>query len=310
MARYSLTSYTIRLQDKDSKIYLPLGQFEDKQDLFILFNDYLTDRKGYTVDQELQRLLRVTHRRKLRDYPRTVRGRVVTGEYGFETDLYDMVTGEVVHKRSSSQVELMPFYFLAYLPKQEDKGILVLQRRGVAGIRSVFLNDFVRCFNESYPEIVIEVNSLVPKSSIDQYLQNGRVVEARFISRRIPSDVVDAYGGVSELQEEDGIAEFVIKTRKNLGLATRIGRGVREVYSGEKRVTEMMELGGFNYDNIKVRVELNKRYRTFDLSNFMKQRVNYDITDEVDLGQDGHPEFDSIDSIALEYLEDLRSTLF
>ena len=310
MARYSLSSYTIRLQDKDSKTYLPLGQFVDGEDLMNSFRNYLIDRRGYQINQDLQRLLRVTHRRRERDVPRAVRGTVVTGEYGFETDLYDMATGAVVHKRSSSQVELMPFYFLAYLPKHDDRGILILQRRGVSGIRAVFFNDFIRFFGESFPEIRVEVNTLVPKSSIDQFLQDGRIVEARFISHRIPSDVIDVYEDTDGPQEEDGTVEYVIKARRNRRIAGRLASGVRAVYSGDQRVNEMMELKDFEYDNVKVRFELNKKYRTFDLSDFMKLRVSYEITDRVNLGQDGHPEFNSIDSLAVEYLEDLQSTLF
>ena len=132
------------------------------------------------------------------------------------------------------------------------------------------------------------------------------MTQLKFISYKIPSDVIDSYEDGGHV-EEAGTAELTIKARRRERIP--LLALVRDVVNGNRRVNEMIELSGFDYDNVKVEIELNGRQKIIDLSNPMNLRASYDITSDVVIGDDGHPVFESIDNIALDLLGDLRSTL-
>ena len=306
MARFYLSSYTIRQKEKGTNQYLRLDGYDGGLDLFDTFWEYLANRKEDSfVDDDTRKLLRV-NKRSRSTTQRILRGIVNVGEFGYEADLHDVTTGTVPYRRTLDDAEMMPFYFLAHLPEKATRGVFILQRRGQRGIRTDLVRDFERYCRENDPGIRIECNPLIPPQLINQFLDDGRLTRIRFIRHTIPSDVVDAYEW-SGAREEEGVAELSVTSRGPRGLGL-LGR-VREVAFGDRRVQDVIELKDFEYDNVKVEIELNGKSKTFDLSDILKIRASNDITEDVALGADGHPVFESIDGIAVDYLRDVLQTL-
>ena len=304
MARFSLSCYTVRLRDKRTDTYLQLDSFQGNQDLLLVFDQYLQARTlAYSVDSNNQKLLRVLRKDT---QSRSTKGIVETGEYGYEAELYDVQSRSISYQRTASDAEMMPFYILANLPAHRDEGVLILQRRSQFGIRTILLNDFIEYFKSSYPTIQVEINPLVPQQLIDQYLENGRLTKVRFVSFSIPSDVTDAYDGLGHV-EESGYVEYIVHAGRNRGLP--LWGMVRDALSGRRNVSEMIELRDFDYDKVKVEVELAGSRKTIDLSDIMRLRANYDITSEIEVGSNGHPVFSSIDGIAQDLMGSLLATL-
>ena len=304
MARFSLATYTIRLREKYTGNYKDLDFLGRGEDLQVAFGQYLRTRQAdYSIDSSSQSMLRV---QQVTERGRSFSGRIATGEYGYEATLYDVRAAIVSYRRTADDAEMMPFYFLAYLPAGRDEGVLILQRRSQYGIRTVFLRDFVKYFEGSFPDLKVEINPLIPSQLIDQYLQNGRLTKVRFIRFHIPSDVTDAYDTGGHV-EELGRVELSVWAGRNRGLPV-VDR-VREVLNGRRNINEMIELSSFDYDNVKVEIDLGGSRRTLDLSNVMKLRAHYDISSEVKVGADGHPEFGSVDGIARKLLSSLEASL-
>ena len=67
----------------------------------------------------------------------------------------------------------------------------------------------------------------------------------------------------------------------------------------------MIELHDFDYDTVKVEVDIAGSKKTIDLSDYGKLRVYYDVTSDVHMASNGHPIFASIDEIAQNYMNDL-----
>ena len=305
LARISIGCYTIRITDKNTKENLPLGAFKRKGDLKRVLRRFLKERRAeYSVDGERQKLLRV---QEFRTKGRRISGIVVTGEYGYEADLYNVDTAEVSYQRNNSDAEMMPFYFLMELPVQHDEGVILLQRRSNLGIRTAFLRDFGDFFKERYPNLKISFNTLVPPELVNEYLKNGRLTKMRFIRYTIPSDRADAYDGLGHVEEE-GTAEMVFTPRRGDSLSW-LGRRVRDVLDGKREITELVEFPEFEYENVKVELAVGGSRKTLDLSNTMKMNPYVDVTPDVKLGEDGHPEFNSIEDAALELLDSLGDKL-
>lgn len=168
------------------------------------------------------------------------------------------------------------------------------------------MQDFTEYFNGLHPAIQVEVNPLVPQQLINQYLQGGRVTKLRFVRFSIPADVTDAYDAGGHVEEE-GHVELVVSARRNRRLPI-IGR-VRDVIDGRRNVREMVELHDFEYDTVKVEIEMEGSRRTIDLSDVMKLRAYYEVTSELQIGPNGHPVFNSIDGVARDLMGGLLDSL-
>ena len=292
MARISIGCYTIRITDK-SKKNLPIGKFWPGHDLMNVLKEFLEERQAeYSIDEDRQKLLRV---QQFHPRGRRISGLVVTGEYGYEADLYNVETDAVSYQRNRTDAEMMPFYFLAELPVELDEGVILLQRRSNLGIRTAFLQDFSMFFEKKYLGLKVEFNHLIPPNLINEYLQGGRLTKVRLIRYALPPDLEDIYDNVGHV-EVAGTAEMVFAPRRGNSLPL-IGR-VQDILTGKKKVTELVEIPGYEYDNAKVELEIGDKRKTLDLSDTMKMRAYIDITDDVLIGEDGFPVFYSIEIVA------------
>ena len=304
MARISIGCYTVRITDKKGKENLPIGAFKGGRDLKDVLLRFLKERRAdYSIDDERQKLLRV---QEFYTKGRRVSGVVVTGEYGYEADLYNVDTAAVSYQRTRTDAEMMPFYFLAELPVQLDEGVILLQRRSNLGIRTAFLQDFRDFFEETYPNLRVSFNSLVPPELLNEYLKDGRLTKVRFIRYAIPPDLTDAYDNLGHVEEE-GTAELAFTPKRGEGIPL-LGR-VQDVIGGKRKVTEMVELPDFEYENVKVELYVGESRKTLDLSNVMKMSAYVDVTPDIQLGRDGHPTFDSIETVARELMSSLVAKL-
>jgi len=201
---------------------------------------------------------------------------------------------------------MLPFYFLMYLPKNADEGILILQRFKQYGIRTIFekdINDYIRT---QFNSLELEINLLIPSQLINEYLIRGRVVKLRFIKFSWPSDIADAYDTRDHIEEE-GYTELIFSAKK--GGHIPIIERIHEVVNGKRQPKELIEIRSFEYDNVKIEIDINGNKRTIDLSNINNIRPYIDISQDVRLGNDGHPLFESIEKIAQDLLSDLLSQI-
>ena len=304
MARIFLAPYTIRLREKSSGTHLLLSDFRNHIDLLSVFNSYLVSHRNvYTPHTTSHSLMRVSQHHTNN---RSISGIVETGGYGIESELYDVRISAVSYHRTVNDAEMLPFYFQLCIPTERDEGIALLERMGVHGIRSIFLNDFNSYFNGIYSDIEIVIYPLFPPQLVQQYITDGRVITLRFISFSVPTDVVDAYdqGGHSE---QAGHTELVIKAGRRNRIP--ILRRISEVIGGQRNAANMVELRGFEYEKVKVEIELNGNIRTIDLDDFTKLKAQYDVTPHVQIGENGHPTYDSIDVVATELARDILNSL-
>jgi len=86
----------------------------------------------------------------------------------------------------------------------------------------------------------------------------------------------------------------------------------RRYIDQHRNVASVLELEEtrFQYDNVKIKVNVHGKERTMDLADPKRIRATFDITDEVKLSSAGHPTFKSISEVAKEYLEDLKDELY
>lgn len=287
MPTIALSAHSFRIYERRRMQLTNLDNFSGNEDFLDVINRYLDQIAGTEINARTQKAYQLDFRN---DTLRGARGIIKAGAYGFESDLIEVVTGEATHHKTTDEADLVPFYFQYYIPNNSDEGILLLQKFGHFGITGVIRNAVARRFDRSYTTHFIEINSLIPEEVIDEFLAGGRLAELRLIRYTLPTDIANALGRAHE--EEECQVELSIKAKRDISL--RIRDRAHEALHGRRRVSEIVEVAGFEYSDAKLVIEIGGQQRTLNLADLSKLRPTYNISDEIELGEDGHPTFESL----------------
>ncbi len=222
-------------------------------------------------------------------------GRVKTGEYGIESELFDVSDGSLI-TRKESQADVLPFGFCIAVAKGEiQKGIIILQSLGNFSMKTVFEKKLQECMDYFKIDYHVVWGQILPKAYLDRFFQRGRLEKVRLIRYEIPEDISERYGinyGVKQTREERIIYRPV-------GFLERWRREFQEWRSGQRSCTKIVELEDYEYDDMKLEFTLGRTEKTISLANTKGLQVNEDVTDLVDV-KGGIPVFDSLQEVLKE----------
>ena len=246
---------------------------------------------------------------------RIFNGIVKTGNYGYESEIYNKNIKAVSYKRQKEDAELLPFYFLIALPIDKDEGIVLLQGFKHFGIKTIFNETLNKFFSTEKPEYKIELNNLIDENLLKLLLDRGFTSKIRYIKFKQPVNLEDAYDTDGDHEEipNELHAELSIYSGSNMAFS-KIMRSMKNQFPYQKSnegdsLSKLIEFTDFEYDNVKIEIKINGKNRTIDLSNLDKLRPTIDITDEVLRENSEHPKFNSINQIAIDLFRDLAEGL-
>lgn len=229
-------------------------------------------------------------------------GRVKTGEYGIESELVNVRTGEIT-KRSTDQADMMPFGFCIAVPAgQINNAVIILQTMGAYGMKLSLQRHLQKCLTDICTDFHLSMRAIAPKEYVDRYFNNGILKKIKMIRYEIPEEESNRIGinyGVKQTKEERII-------HKPLGFLERKKKEMQEWFSGQRSYTDIIEIEGFEYDDLKLEFSLGDTDKTFNLRDMNNLIVNEDITKKVN--QDGgHPIYERLKPVmqdtAKEYLK-------
>ncbi len=306
--KISLVIYGLSVINGENK-RVDLNQLIDKRSLIDCLEEYIKNNiLQYSNDASKDILFQfeqveseLMKNKKGQEEYQIVYGRVKTGEYGIESELVNIRTREIT-KRSADQADMMPFGFCIAVPAGTvNSGVIILQTMGAYGMKLSLQSRLQKCMTDICPEFQLSMRTIAPKEYIDRYFNNGILKKIRMIRYEIPEDESDKIGinyGVKQTKEERII-------HKPLGFMERKKKEMQEWFSGQRSYTDIIEIEGFDYDDLKLEFSVGDTDKTFNLRDMNSLVVNEDITKKVK--QDGgHPVFESLKPImqetAREYL--------
>lgn len=302
----SLASYAIRVWNIDEREADPISSFSDGADLLDFLNVFFAGLKTKVAhDENVRQVLRV---KTLKAVGRHISGIIETGEYGSESELWDVKRESVAHMRKTTEADMLPFYFLADLPEGLDEGLLILERRGMSGIRQLLYHAVNAEFEKKFMAHRLRFDPLVQSRELAKYAK-GKIESIRFVRFDIPKDISEAFG--SGHKEVKGRVELVVHAQrgKSLPLNDKLSRFLR----GGTKVGELIALDEthFEYQNIKMRSRVGRSSRTIDLARQKHLRSYHDVSDTVQFDpKSGNPQFDSIHELATTLAGQLRSQMY
>lgn len=308
MTLFSLGYYSVSVVAPDSQS-LPLENFSSTHDLFSAFIKYLEQRdERHFNDPEQNKVFRVT---KWLAEEYRVKGIIEIGDYGLSAELVDVESSNKTYQKGTTEAEMTPHYFLAYLPPDFDRGIIILQKNSGRGIQTALFADFKKQAKTHDPKGKVHFTPLIPKNYIEELKKNGRFTRIRFIKKELPENITDAYKRETyeKAEKVEGLSEFTIQPVRSGSLPRQVLDWAHEAISDRSQAGKMAEVIGYEYDNVKMEIVMGGRKRTINLDNPDSLRTDIDITKKIQTDEGGHPEFASIDSAAGELLHSILSEL-
>jgi hypothetical protein len=308
-----LEVYSLRIRNSgDTTSFLPLDRFFNNSDFLTFFQEYISsfDHQLEVNDNQMRTLKLDSSSVHITSSNRMLSGIIESGDYGYESTIYHTGTGEERYRRQVDDTEIKPFYFLIYLPNNENKGFIILQRLGIYGIHSVFRIHLTNFFKSRFEALQLDFDPFVSRQLARAFIDRGNIKEFTLTRYNLPSDISERLGMIGH--EEDIMSiELKIKAKRNkiLPLNNRIRNFINNPNARIFTINELDSLGFDGTHKTKMKVELGGNTRMVDLSDTGQIRPYYDIDNEVQKDNTGHPIFESIDEIARTLITDLQQEL-
>tara|TARA_B110001469_G_C9621359_1_gene309690 strand:+ start:89 stop:1054 length:966 start_codon:yes stop_codon:yes gene_type:complete len=241
----------------------------------------------------------------------SISGIIASGDYGYESEIYDTVEKVKTHTKTTKEAEVIPFYYHAYIPKEKESGILILQRFGVFGITSIFRKWIHAIFIREFPHHCIDIVPLVPQNYAKQLFNDNHLLEIRLRKSNLPADIGDMIDP-NFLSADDSTLDYVIKSKTDIrGFRQKIARRIKTSMSSSyiPDFAELLNHETLDCDEIIVTMDLGDTKKTVNLGKLDLLHPSLDISDDVKRKASGHPDFDSVDKLAKDYCNKLQSSI-
>jgi len=310
MERY-ISAHTFRVRnplgDSDKGLYFPLDKVgqHDMLDLISksIEQEFLnkfehTDNVSFKVDKSSI----VKNQRK-----RIIYGYAHYGRYGTQSDLLEISSDKVVHKKKSKQADVMKYLFYFYAPKGLSHGIFLTEKVGTYGIYSR-INPAVKQYVRDKVQGA-SVSFLLQRSNkvIQDVTQLRKTKKLQIEKTALPENYMKAIkskGFLPEQSSEDYEVSVVITPKKRGGFL-----------SFSEKVFESDSMLSQHDDDFEGELKLEapsskgKQPRMVSVSNPYAFEMNYNITDEVEM-VDGQPDLKSLisycENLSIELSEDIN----
>lgn len=304
--RIKLETYTLRIRtmrQKDS--YDPLESFGENKSFSDFIFKFLDEIKSeMSVNDKQQRTLQA-EKIGIKYFNKNngiYSGLIESGIFGVASKGVNVDTGETAYTKTTRDADLMPYFFMFYIPNHSKVGALALQRFGGSGISSIFRTKLTTIFNKLGEGSILEINNLIPIQVIKDFIKHGDISELIFRNNMLPSTVEDYLKNKNLKLKE---ASIHLKVEKNYFLNDDLLKWIDNQDSVFIDIPALKEFGFSDY-MLSVMVKKGGSPREIDFTDMMRMRPYYDIHDEVEKDLDtNYPLFESINPIAIQLIKDI-----
>ncbi len=307
--RITLSLLSFNVIDTTVNEYVNLNKIRNKFDFFDIVYDELVSlqKSGLRVLSKNQQSFLIYNVNK--DKHRNIYGRIFLGEYGVQNPLYDTQSRTPTYIRKRDEAELVPYFFLIHIPSSPI-GALVIQKigrqRSPQDMLMAILDEIVK--NRLGTDFKLESKIMIPSELIKKIIRDGNIKKIRLEKVSIKRNIEDIVDSGSPYERSEEIWELVVKPPRGATLNMYKDK-ILEVLDRREKLQSIYQLPleDMSYDNIKVEIQIGEKKRTIDLSNPFKETFGtlFDISKQIDIGDDGYPTFSSVLSAAKELLRDM-----
>ena len=300
----TITPYAIRISDTSNGAFRRLDNLQGNINFIQLLSNYLDIRsQTKSVNNLTEHVLKVlsyeTNNHNLVD------GILQGGAYGFAAEIEHLNTGRIF-RRTVDDCEYLPFFFSVTTRPGQNEALLLLQRFGTFGAKSILKDDLACYIERNFHDSRLFINPIVS----DDYIQDiigGHIKSLTCIRYNVPEDVANDLG-FEDHQEDTATMEMKVKATRDHFLS--IPGWMRDVINGWQGHGRMIEVNGIEYSDVKLNIDIGgKKTKTVKLSDLRKVRMNIDVTEDIRIGPDGHPTIDSLRRVVADLTLDFSTAI-
>ena len=299
IARYKLIPYFIRVRKKKTEDYVDLeniGFFDFLHEVVQKF----TQSVPYH-DSEIRRILILDNINNIQK--RVLFGTIYSGNYGYETDFFNVDTGDILEKlRKRNFSELIPYHFFIHFNKipLQKEATLLIQQTFTLSVKVIFEKILSDSFKETYTDYILEINAIITaEDAIDRILNADSIFELQF-TRKMTSKEITNRIEVDNYKEMKEVRRFTMPKRTGM----LITKGREWLIDQIRNLrTDLLIIDGIKYDTGVLRIYDGEQQRTIDLENLQLQERMTIPEESLDLGERGLPTLKSMYRYAEEYFK-------
>lgn len=302
---HSISSYMIRIFDRTIKSknredkYVPLGYVKER-DSYEIMKTYLTHLKesGFTKEDNSKQMHSINEL-NCDDEKRLIVGTLTAGKFGIQSNLVNTQTQQIEYVKQTNQADTIDYYFLLYIPKDENKGIALFQGYQTGGIKSI-IHDALNLGIEVITGLKLHINPL-PYAQVFSEWENASVTEIKVNEISPPTDIADATNKLTNaVTELKGTCSYKISKK---GAAFGRFRNFFDTDTNEKKLIEVISGHG---SSVKIVANINGKSRTFPVKNDPFSSLNKIILEEYDVVmENGKPTYKSINEFGIDMLNNI-----
>lgn len=309
VAIYSITIHKRNQSIKDLEILSDFDFGSDLIDLIKKLPALLNDgTSAFSIfeDKENQKRLRMNSK-EFKPFGRSIDGELETGDYGVEAVLID---GKGKDKGTIGKdiSPMMPFYFLCDIPKDENKGYILLQRFKQFGVFTMFAKALRGEFNKMHPEYTISFNPLTSFKEFTRILDNAEIKKVSFQEYN-PSHYRNIFKSKNlndQFNPEDVFLEVNLIAKRNKKI--NLMNSIRKIITDDRiSVDKYFEISGLQNTPMKIQLKSNDRPYTLDTTRMENFSPDIDISHFVTINGKGFPNIVDVKNASRRLLGDIKA---
>lgn len=297
----SVRVYQINIHRRGDRTQLPFKADAGGAPVPAYVTNFISEHSESTEDLERERSWYFEHKVGLG--AGSSKGYIHYGTFGFESHLVDSKTKKANYKRKTTDSEIVPLYYEFWHPPESNYMFAVFQSFQGRSCVHLVMEKMQELFEATYPGFLLQFKKLIPTGSDGSVYGDYPVQKLTFIKRNVSSDIADQYTGARPSEPAHLEVSLVARRRGNLGIFRSITTGLKQNDDG------MIIHDGLKFDEATANIRVGKRTRPVGLFGGNSDAGVIDLSNSVKRGENGHPDFDSIEGECNEILKDFYETL-
>ena len=321
MKNYSLSIYRISINkrlNKDEKLYL--SDYDNGKDLLNQLREYFCSLKVETFTDDLSAIIKDEEERKISrilkrqdgsfelyasESSRYISGLIESGEFGTEENIINSNTGELKYRKSSVDAQMIPFFFMFYIPEHSHFGYLIIERIGNFGVFSTLVKSIQKFIGPNLDDnVVLKIEPFFIQEVLDRNL--NVVSEAKKVILKCVRMKDLGLSLITEnlVDDDDTQTDLVYRASRNSSIPIRKWL---DKLNSSKNKQGIYTFKDVEYADVAFELKIGGKVKTVSIARINSLGTNIEVTDSVQIASNGYPTYQSLLTEAqnlLSYIKD------
>lgn len=204
------------------------------------------------------------------------------GESGYTASIVNDTTGELKYSKPVDEATMTKINVSILVDEDSDipvkKGFIIFQSLGNISIKTQFINNIKKFLSDEYTtdeyKYTLDIDQVVPREFAREMLKKNTISQIELIAYKRPEDETNSL----EDDFEYGTEKIIFgNIRKFNGLIGKIS----DFLDARRKLTDIIEVTDFEYDDIKVELKVGTRKRMLDLGKIDKTQIRINLPEEI-----------------------------